>query len=253
MSAWLDPIVRALDLREAPVTLFFRDDDAGWADARLFELLDLFAVHAYPIDLAVIPTEVHPGLVDELLGRRAATARIGLHQHGYNHQNHEPNGRPCEFGPSRSAEQQRADIAAGRQLLLEAFGPCLDPVFTPPWNRCADVTGVCLKQCGVTAISRDRSAGPLNVRGLKECPIQIDWFASKHKVRLSRERWVEDASAAIATAEAPLGIMFHHAQMGKPDLQACEAFISMLSGHPAARAVLMCDAIPRASMARRES
>ena len=40
---WLDPLRRALDASPAPATFFFRDDDVGWSDDRLFSLLDLFA------------------------------------------------------------------------------------------------------------------------------------------------------------------------------------------------------------------
>ena len=39
MSAWIEPIARALDERTLPLTVFFRDDDAGWSDERLFALL----------------------------------------------------------------------------------------------------------------------------------------------------------------------------------------------------------------------
>jgi hypothetical protein len=39
----LEPVRDALDERDSPVTLFFRDDDAGWRTDRLRALLDLFA------------------------------------------------------------------------------------------------------------------------------------------------------------------------------------------------------------------
>jgi hypothetical protein len=46
---------------------------------------------------------------------------IELDQHGWQHTNHETTGRKCEFGPSRSYEQQYADIAQGKALLEAAF------------------------------------------------------------------------------------------------------------------------------------
>ena len=40
---WLAPVAAALDAAPAPVNVFFRDDDAGWDDGRLLELLGRFA------------------------------------------------------------------------------------------------------------------------------------------------------------------------------------------------------------------
>src|SRR4051812_44895721 len=87
---WLDPVRGALEANAASV--FFRDDDAGWADARLCALLDRFERHGLPADLAVIPAALDHRLAGELR-RRAATQRLGLHQHGFAHRNHEPDGR----------------------------------------------------------------------------------------------------------------------------------------------------------------
>jgi hypothetical protein len=76
MSDWTAALTRALDSRETTVEMFFRDDDAGWADDRLFALLDVFASYACPIDLAAIPAAVSDKLaallVDRKLPSRAA-------------------------------------------------------------------------------------------------------------------------------------------------------------------------------------
>jgi hypothetical protein len=68
-DTWLDPLRVALDETAAPVTFFFRDDDAGWDDGRLFSLLDVFARRALPLDVAVIPRA--------LSAERAARLLIG--------------------------------------------------------------------------------------------------------------------------------------------------------------------------------
>jgi hypothetical protein len=72
---------------------------------------------------------------------------------------------------------QQREIAQGRQLLLGFFGPAVDPIFTPPWNRWASFTWRCLLDSGLTAISRDRTAAPLAREQLPECAIHVDWFA----------------------------------------------------------------------------
>src|ERR671914_2935685 len=115
MMRRLDPVERQLDASPAPVDVFFRDDDAGWRDDLLVPLLDLFDEHALPLDLAVIPAALGEGLAAELRSR--AGPRLGLHQHGFAHRNHEPDGRRYEFGPSRSVAAQRRDIAQGARRL----------------------------------------------------------------------------------------------------------------------------------------
>src|SRR5262249_57517048 len=91
-----------LDAVATPIRFFCRDDDIGWGDDWLFGLLDLFATYAVPIDLAVIPRALTPGLARQLCTRvEVASGRIALHQHGFAHVNNEPAGRKCEFCPAR--------------------------------------------------------------------------------------------------------------------------------------------------------
>ena len=239
MSAWLHPIVRAIDARPDPLDIFFRNDDAGWVDERLFTLLDVCAEYACPIDLALIPTAVGDALTDALLDRVAGGAAIGLHQHGFSHQNHEPEGRPCEFGPSRSAAAQHDDIATGRSALLARFGSALDRIFTPPWNRCTTATASCLRDNGITAMSRDRSAGSLSVSGVAECPIDVDWFWRSKGERLPRERWVAGMAAMVAEANRPLGVMLHHARMDVDEFCALADVMQMFAESPRVRPLLM--------------
>jgi predicted deacetylase len=231
-EAWLDPLRAALDTAEAPVDVFFRDDDAGWNDAALYALLDLFAAHEAPIDLAVIPTELHPPLVAELLERRrGAGGRLGLHQHGYCHANHQTEGRKCEFGSARAFAAQRDDIAEGRFLLSEQFGDALDPIFTPPWNRCTNDTGLALVELGYTALSRDATAVPLDMPGLAELVVQVDWFSSRQGVRLTRSE-LGLLLAQRAAGPAPLGVMLHHAVMDRSERDGVTALLAVLTAHP---------------------
>ena len=45
MTMWLDPLRAALDDTPRPVDFFFRDDDAGWDDERLFAMLEVVERH----------------------------------------------------------------------------------------------------------------------------------------------------------------------------------------------------------------
>jgi peptidoglycan/xylan/chitin deacetylase (PgdA/CDA1 family) len=235
-TTWLTPLHDALDAAPAPVTFFFRDDDAGRATPRLLELLDRFGALGAPLDLAVIPAALDASLAVELRARRGAGA-VGLHQHGLAHANHETTGRKCEFGPARSRPRQREDIAAGRERLAELLGD-VDRIFTPPWNRCTLGTGGCLAELGFHALSREARAARLGVPGLAELPVRIDWFAHRHHVRLSPAEL--GASIADATRSgAQVGVMFHHALMDAGEMSCATDLVRLVVEHPQARPRLM--------------
>ncbi len=102
MSGWLDALRAALDTRPTPVWFFFRDDDAGWDDTALEALLDVFEPHGLPLDVATIPLAATSRTVEVITTRQTSGRNdLRVHQHGLAHVNHEPVGRPCEFGVSR--------------------------------------------------------------------------------------------------------------------------------------------------------
>jgi hypothetical protein len=228
MVRWLDPVAAALDAAPAPVPVFFRDDDAGWRDDRLRALLERFEAHGLPLDVAAIPQALGPGMARELQQRDVA-----VHQHGLAHVNHEPDGRRYEFGPSRPADVQRADIEAGRTLLAERLGGTVEPIFTPPWNRCTRDTGVCLAELGFAVLSRESRAEPLGVPGLRELSVSLDWS------RLAPEAFAR----GFAAATAPVGVMFHHAEMDDYDLERADELLALVAGHERALARPMMEIV----------
>jgi hypothetical protein len=214
----LRKLLDSLDSAPAPVEVFFRDDDAGWDDSRLLALCDLFGALDLPLDLAVIPAALHDGLARALLAREW----LGLHQHGFAHVNHEREGRKCEFGPSRSYEAQRRDIAAGRDALAEHG--IETTLFTPPWNRCTADTVRALLDLGFTVLSREHRADPLGVDGLREVPVHLDF------ARLSPDE-LESRFAARVAEGGPVGVMFHHAVMERDDFDRTAELLRVLGRH----------------------
>ena len=252
MTDWLAPVRAALDDAPSGIDLFLRDDDGGWRDDRLLRLLDLFAELALPVDVALIPADVDSGLAAELAKRaRLSGGRLGLHQHGRAHCNHEPAGRKCEFGPSRSRSDQLADIEIGRAWLDALLPGHLDPIFTPPWNRCTTVTGDCLVELGFRALSRESRTEPLGVASLVELPVQVDWFAHRKRVRLTRDQLAQRIATAIRGAQ-PVGLMFHHALMDEAELGEAASLLRLVAGHPLARARPMIELVGEATGAREE-
>jgi predicted glycosyltransferase/broad specificity phosphatase PhoE/peptidoglycan/xylan/chitin deacetylase (PgdA/CDA1 family) len=228
---WLAPVARALDEAAEPVTWFFRDDDAGWDDPRLRALVSTFARREAPIDLAVIPQALEPPLARELATLWDA-GTVRLHQHGLSHRNHEPEGRACEFGPHRDEATQRRDVEAGRDRLLSLLGPRLDPIFTPPWNRCTADTGRILASLGL-ALSRESRARALDVPGLVELPVSVDWLKKRDGRRLSREE-IGALMARAVRGGGPVGVMFHHAEMDARDVAQAGRMLDLLQKHSGA-------------------
>jgi hypothetical protein len=197
--------------------VFFRDDDAGWADERLFALLDVFERRGVPLDVAAIPAALSPRVARELLARGVA-----VHQHGFAHVDHERAGRKCEFGPGRSREAQLRDLAAGRARLRDLLGDAVEPIFTPPWNRCTQQTADCLAELGFACLSRESRAAPLD--GIAELPVHVDWLK-------------RDGLAERLRDDGPVGIMLHHAVMDDADLRELDALLA----HVGPRCVRMSD------------
>jgi hypothetical protein len=222
VTAWLDPLSAALD--ETSATFFFRDDDAGWRDDRLRLLLGVFDRHAAPLDLAVIPCFLGPHLAREL---RSRLGTAGLHQHGFAHANHEAKGRKCEFGPSRGEPEQRRSIERGRSLLEQLLEGPVDPIFTPPWNRCTVATGRALVAAGFRVLSRESRAPALGLKGLDELPVHVDWFAHRRGVRLTPAE-LGQLLAAEGRSGRPVGVMLHHAVMDGDDLRRLDELLGVL-------------------------
>jgi peptidoglycan/xylan/chitin deacetylase (PgdA/CDA1 family) len=240
---WLDPLRTTLDETSGSISFFFRDDDAGWEDARLFELLDVFADYNVPIDLAVIPKSISRQTAAYLRMRlEESSESISAHQHGYAHVNHEQTGRKCEFGDSRSGEDQHADIAAGKALLTDLLGPT-ESIFTPPWNRCTASTATCLQREGFTLLSRDITATQIDTPGLSELPVSIDWFGHRKHVRLTPNELGELMSKAV-TSRAPVGVMLHHALVDDEERQRIGELLELLSSHSRVYGRLMRDLVP---------
>jgi hypothetical protein len=239
MTAWLDPLRKVLDESDTGIDFFFRDDDVGWANDELRALLARFRRHSVPLDLAAIPTPLTAEFAGEIRAAHdEAPALIGIHQHGFSHTNHEVLGRKCEFGVSRMHQDQYRDIQFGRTKLEAMLGLALDPMFTPPWNRCTETTGECLSELGFRVLSRDATAPSLRVSGLKELPISIDWFAKKNGERL-RFQSLGTLIANTVKQRQHVGIMLHHELMNANERERLDDLLVLLSTHPQAQCKLM--------------
>jgi hypothetical protein len=233
MSAWLDPVRRSLAEASSPVTVFFRDDDAGWENAKLYWLLDVLSRAQAPIALAAIPTAVGSALAAKLRSLLAARIPlISVHQHGFAHANHEPSGRKSEFGACRPRELQRQDLADGRERLQQSLGGAVQPIFTPPWNRCTRDTAECLAELGFEVLSTDGSAGQFGIDALQEVPVCLDW-SGRRGACVGASRWGEVIARAMASG-GTIGFMLHHAVMTADDRRMLHELLQVIGEAPGA-------------------
>jgi hypothetical protein len=234
MTDWLVPVRQTLDRRTAPIAIFIRDDDGGWSDARLYRLLDITLHHRVPIDLAIIPNALGSDLARHLgLVMRAPGSLVSVHQHGFEHRNHETCGRKSEFGPSRSEVDQRRDIDVGRRRLEDALGASPGDAFTPPWNRCTAVTARCLRELGFRLLSRSASAERFE-GGLLETSVHLDW-TGRHGIGQGGAASWGHTIAARFEGEDVAGIMLHHAVMDAGSRRHLFDLLALLSRHPMVR------------------
>lgn len=242
-GSWLDPVRQALDRRPAPVPVFVRDDDGGWGHDRLAALVAVADRRGVVVDVAVIPDAVDDGMAADLV-RWAEAGAVRLHQHGRRHANHEREGRKCEFGPGRPRHDQQLDLLDGARLLAERLGPHLDPVFTPPWNRCTAVTAELLAELGWQVLSRDHTAEPFGRPDLAEIPVTFDWFGKTRGEPWDPAERARRLAASLADEARPTGIMLHHAVTDDDHLAAVDQLLALLAAHSSARTVTLRELAP---------
>lgn len=225
----LRAVLDELQKQQRIVNVFFRDDDVDEDEPSLRALLALFSALETPINLQIIPALLTDEAVQLL--REAQVQRpdlIELNQHGWRHINHEVEGRKCEFGASRSFDDQLADIAQGREVLEQAFGNAFSPVFTPPWNRCTQDTYRALDKLGFRALSQLQGGHSVASYKFRELSVTLDLFRWKGgAVMKSSEEFIAELTAQLRELNL-VGIMLHHKVMGDAALTLLQMVISEL-------------------------
>jgi hypothetical protein len=242
MNSSLDQLKSALAERGrqgAPPRLFFRDDDADDDEATLRRLLELFLRRRVPINIGVIPGRLTaPGGALLAQSVKAEPALIELNQHGWLHLNHEREGRKCEFGPSRTYDEQLEDIARGQARMTEAFGSNWFPVFIPPWNRCADVTHRVLDRRGFRALSaKQGKSSETGVTGyrFREISITLDLYRWKEGACLRPAEEIVGGLIAQFPRQGAIGVMLHHKVMDERAFSFLESLLDALVSDPIAQ------------------
>ena len=226
-----------------PVRVFFRADDIGVPGKQFTRLIDIFARHKAPLCLAVVPVWLTPVRWSAILNISRKTSSLWCwHQHGWRHKNYEKQLKKQEFGPSRPAADIKQDLVRGRQRLASIMGPHLDPIFTPPWNRCSADTLNLLKQLDYHAVSRSIGAMPRVPKGLCDIPVHIDLHTRRDTD--SNEGWQKlFLELGNALTGDICGIMIHHQRMNDAAFHFMDALLNVLSQSDQCRLVRMTDLV----------
>jgi peptidoglycan/xylan/chitin deacetylase (PgdA/CDA1 family) len=211
------------------VAVFFRDDDVDEDEASLRRLLSLFAAKNVPVILGVIPARLTTAGI-ALLQQFSASAE--LVQHGWQHVNHETTGRKCEFGASRSFEEQLTDLARGQARMNEAFGAH----WFPAWNRCTDETYQALAQLDFQVLSKLReSNAPLTGFPFQEISVTLDLYRWKDGAQLKPIDELVPDLAQQMRQDTPIGIMLHHKVMSDDAFTFLAALLEEFSRYTSVR------------------
>jgi peptidoglycan/xylan/chitin deacetylase (PgdA/CDA1 family) len=227
------PVLERLQDEGRPINVFLRDDDVDEDEETLRHLFDICLSRQVPLNAEIIPGRLTRGAVRLLKEfMKFHPDLLGLNQHGWQHQNHEANGRKCEFGGSRSFTQQLNDISQGKALLQDRFGERFYPVFTPPWNRCTADTFAVLDELGFKVLSKDSDSQPATGYRFREISITLDIFRWKGGPTLKTAATVAAELAQQLGRADPIGIMLHHKVMGEEAFAMLDQLLALLRRYP---------------------
>ena len=240
-AAWplLDEALKRLADRQAPLPVWWRDDDAVSHTPALDRLLALARRFDLPLAVAAVPAEADASLAARLSGEPLACVLV----HGLGHANHEGEGaKKAEFGPARRLSRLIDDAGHGLHLARDRFGDMLLPVFVPPWNRIAPELVPALSKLGFDGLSTFGSRGigepPYGIVQVNTHVDPIDWHGGRG-LRAVDAILADLASALVAHpdegAHEPIGLLTHHLVHDEATWAFCETLLARLAVSPMIR------------------
>jgi hypothetical protein len=243
-SLWLFPPVdmafkiqlcvdSACDMRSSRDSgyLFFRADDIAVPGKNFARIMELFTRYRVPLSLAVVPAWLTGPRWKHLKGLSRRDPSLWCwHQHGWRHINHEPGGKKQEFGQRRTPSQIRRDLTQGKKRLEICMERDFYPVFTPPWNRCSDITLEILRELDYRAVSRDKGSLPPPPEGFDDFQVNVDLHTRKEP---DPSECVNNLLTELKEGliSGSCGIMIHAQRMNEAAFSFLDILLSALTRH----------------------
>ena len=201
---WLDPLRRILDRSPAPVTFFFRDDNVGRDDERLYAMLEVFAAHKIPIDLGVIPGLLSRSLVKNLQARHVATnGRLALHVLRVGRADRKTPVQLLPEAAPRTAEGHSGAASAERLATLKFPSVTGDPPVD-------------------SGLAGGRRAGD---------PARVDWCRHGVGENTAAQRILGRHVAVVATRRHSMEFILNHSSITGNELVALGELLLLLANH----------------------
>ena len=232
-----DDLERELDLwrsRGRRPVFWWRDDDAQTESAALDRLIELSDRLRFPLGLAVIPVGAEPSLQRRLAG----AARVRVLQHGFDHSDHAPPGRPkSELSVTRAPAEVQAQLEDGRGRLATLFGDRFLPVLVPPFNEMSHHLAGAVRAAGYTHVSVYGDFPGLALASRNIHLDIIDWptgQAAEPAVNVRRAlAALKLRRHGIVPSGAPIGVVTHHLVHDAAIWSLAEELLGRLARHPA--------------------
>jgi FkbM family methyltransferase len=242
----LGPLAAELDeWRRAGLraNFWWRDDDATANTPASQRLLALAASLETVVGLAVIPSEVEPGLPAALQGTSCV-----VWQHGWLHKwSLDEQGRQYshgEFGEGRSLEAMMSDALEGQRAMDRLFEGGWQRVFVPPFHALTSAFKSVIPSLGYLGLSSGKPH-KARISTVPEVNADIDimdWPQRRfHGAEIVVDMIVDQLRArrqeAGSSASTPIGLLTHHLVMDEMAWQFVAYLLSFLRHHPAAELI----------------
>ena len=232
-----DDLQQELDLwqsRGRKAVFWWRDDDARTEGAALDRLLELSSRLRMPLALAVIPV----GAERSLERRLAGVDLVRVLQHGFDHSDHAPPGRPkSELSATRAPAEVQAQLEDGRRRLAALFGDRFLPVLVPPFNEMSHHLGAAVRHAGYMVVSVYGAFPGLPVASRNSHLDIIDWPTGQAAAPAVNVRRAIAALKlrryGIVPASTPIGVVTHHLVHDAAIWSLAEELLGRLVRHPA--------------------
>lgn len=232
-----------------------RDDDACEMSAPLALLHDLAARYDITIGLAVIPSKIHPSLLQYM---KDEGQRFHPMCHGWQHINYAPTGRKwSEFGVGRPISEAVHDAQLAFNTFRKYFSDA-DVVFVPPFGQISRAMIRALPGIGFAGLSSGPGwlerklshlpAWEVRVPGVKTArwsniprlDVQVDPIDWQRRTAHSADticdaivRCLRPRRIGFLASDVPIGLVTHHLAHDGKVWEACKDVLDLLRHHVA--------------------
>lgn len=212
-------------LKKKKVVFWFRDDDIGICDNKMFELLNYMDKKNITMLLAVIPLL----LSEETVLKLSHYNNYIVGQHGYSHSNFSLTEK-AEYTKDRDINEVERELLLGNKKLEKLFSKQYIKYFIPPWFNIDDRTMKLLKRLKYNGVSNYWN-NKVNKYGINEINCQVDFVDWQKAYSFGGEDFVLKQIIKELESERDnyiIGLLLHHERVGKETYKFLDKLIGVI-------------------------